>query len=284
MINLQNIHFGYPKKDTLFYDLNLQLVPGHIYGLLGKNGAGKTTLLKVISGLCFPNSGEAIVSGKQTVFRYPDILQKIYFVTEEIHVLNSTIQNYVNTYSDFYPHFNHEQFAYYLHEFEITDMRADMNKLSHGQRKKVVISFALAANTEILIMDEPTNGLDIPSKSIFRRVLASAAHEDCLIIISTHQIKDLHSLIDFIVILDNGEILFNERTEKITEKISFKYSEKEIDKENVLYSENTIHGYSIVTKNEYHEDSKLDIELLFNAVIMNKNKIKEIFNYEKTLL
>ncbi len=276
-IQLKNLHFGYSKKNKLFENLNLNLFPGHIYGLLGKNGAGKTTLLKIMAGLCFPKQGESLIFNKQSQYRYPDILEKIYFLPEEIFIPHLQIKSYVKNYAAFYPKFNHDQFIHYLEEFEITDQETYLDKISHGQKKKVVMSFALATNTDILFMDEPTNGLDIPSKSIFRRIMASAADENRVIIISTHQVRDLHSLIDSIIILDNGEIILNEPNEKITEKLRFKLHDDSDREESVIYKEETLQGIWIVKENLEKIDSKLDIELLFNAMVSDKKRIKEIF-------
>ncbi len=194
--------------------------------------------------------------------------------------LRSVQKDFVKVYMPFYPEFSHEQFTHYLQEFEIESQDLQMQKLSHGQKKKILISFALATNTKILFMDEPTNGLDIPSKSIFRRLMASGVDESRLVIISTHQVRDLHSLIDAIVILENGKILLNNSAEEITQKLVFKAMDEPLQDESVLYSEDNIRGSLIVAENRHNEDSKLDLELLFNATIANKEKIKEIFNYK----
>ncbi len=277
MINLTNIHFGYSKKRMLFSELNLNLTPGHIYGLLGKNGAGKTTLLKIISGLLFSQNGTSNVMGKRPELRDPDILKEIYFLPEEMYIPHLKIRNYAKVYSPFYPSFSMEEFNKYLDEFEVNDREQYADKLSHGQQKKLLISFALATNTRILLLDEPTNGLDIPSKSIFRRVMASSTNEDRLVIISTHQVRDLHSLIDSVIILDNGEIIFNQPSEIITEKLVFKVEDNDVDLKSVLYSEDNVRGLLVVKENSEHLESKLDIELLFNAIVANKKRIKEIF-------
>lgn len=278
MITLENINFGYKKQNMLFNELNLNLSAGHIYGLLGKNGAGKTTLLKIMSGLLFAKGGNAETLGYNPAYRKVEMLRDIYFLTEEMYIPPLKIKDYVRVYAPFYPDFSHEQFAHYLQEFEIESQELQMPKLSHGQKKKILICFALATNTKILFMDEPTNGLDIPSKSIFRRLMALAVDESRLVIISTHQVRDLHSLIDAIVILENGKILLNNSAEEITQKLVFKSVDDPLQDESVLYSEDNIRGSLIVAENKNNEDSKLDLELLFNATIANKQKIKDIFN------
>lgn len=277
MIQLQNIQFGYTKNRNIFDDVSLTMEAGHIYGLLGKNGAGKTTLLKIMSGLRFPTSGTATILNENAIWRKSEVLQDIYFLQEEMYVPHLKIEQFEKAFSPFYPNFNHEQFNEYLREFELDKEFGFLDKLSHGQKKKTLIAFALATNTQILIMDEPTNGLDIPSKSTFRRLMASAADETRLVIISTHQVRDLHSLIDMVAILDNGRMVLNASTYEITEKLLFDVDNTKTTEGAVLYTEESPRGAYQVKENVHHIDSNLDLELLFNAAMNNKNAIINLF-------
>lgn len=277
MIQLQNIQFGYTKNRNIFDDVSLTMEAGHIYGLLGKNGAGKTTLLKIMSGLRFPTSGTATILNENAIWRKSEVLQDIYFLQEEMYVPHLKIEQFEKAFSPFYPNFNHEQFNEYLREFELDKEFGYLDKLSHGQKKKTLIAFALATNTQILIMDEPTNGLDIPSKSTFRRLMASAADETRLVIISTHQVRDLHSLIDMVAILDNGRMVLNASTYEITQKLLFDVEDTKTTEGTLLYSEDTPRGAYQVKENVNHLDSNLDLELLFNATMMNKKAIANLF-------
>lgn len=281
MIQLQNINFSYSKDRMLFNNLNLSLEGGHVYGLFGKNGAGKTTLLKIMSGLRFIQSGNVTTLGENAALRKAEMMKDIYFLQEEVFVPALSIRNFVKCYAPFYENFDKEQFEEYLHLFEIESQEDKLTALSHGQRKKVIISFALATNTKILLMDEPTNGLDIPSKAAFRKIMSMAANDERLILISTHQVRDLHSLIDAVVILDNGHILLNAMAEEITDKLCFKILDENGTDEPILYREDNIRGDIVVTENIHHIETNLDIELLFNAVMMNKNRINELFNAQK---
>jgi len=197
---------------------------------------------------------------------------------EELPQLPLSIKNYEEVYAPFYPNFSAEQFNSYLKEFEIDDKKAMLNKLSHGQKKKVFVSFGLATNTKLLLMDEPTNGLDIPSKGQFRRMVATAVDESRCLIISTHQVRDLDSLIDSIMIMDGHEIVFNEPNENITKKLLFKVVDHNDTDESVIYSEESMRGLYQVRENTTGEESKLDIELLFNAVFTDKKRIMNLFN------
>lgn len=140
-----------------------------------------------------------------------------------------------------------------------------------------MISFALATNTRLLIMDEPTNGLDIPSKSIFRKLLAQAATAERLVILSTHQVRDLHSLIDAVVILEQGKILLNASTEKISEKLVFQKGNEAALSNEIIYSEVNAGVKNIVAENTACSESQVDLELLFNAVLANQEKILKLF-------
>lgn len=277
MIQLEIIQFGYVPSRKIFEDVSLRMEPGHIYGLLGRNGAGKTTLLKIMSGLRFATDGKAIILGANAYDRQAEVLQNLYFLQEEMFVPHMTIVNYAKAYAPFYPNFSQTQFCEYLLALELDKEFGYMDKLSHGQKKKVLIAFALATNTKVLIMDEPTNGLDIPSKSTFRKLMASAADESRLVIISTHQVRDLHSLIDMVAILDNGRILLNASTDEITDKLLFDVDDIKSAEGDLLYAEDSPRGVYQVKENIHHLDCSLDLELLFNAAMNNKQAITNLF-------
>jgi ABC-2 type transport system ATP-binding protein len=276
MIQINNLSFGYKRKKLLYRDVSLTLTPGSIYGLLGKNGAGKSTLLKNFTGLLFPTDGHILVNGYIPKKRSPAFLQTIYFIPEEVYVPALTISRYKNLFAPFYPLFNEEQFYSYLEQLDVQDT-GKLNTLSFGQQKKFIIAFALACNTKILLLDEPTNGLDIPSKIKFRKLISSVFTEDKMIFISTHQIRDLDNLIDRVVIVDNGELLLHASTTEIADKLCFK-NVGELPADIVLYAEPSLKGYAVVMENKSGEDSKVNLEYLFNAVTENPVKTKSIFH------
>ncbi|MDR2956526.1 MAG: ABC transporter ATP-binding protein [Prevotella sp.] len=274
MIKINDLSFYYNKKRPVFENVSFDIKSG-IYGLLGENGVGKTTLLHIISGLCFPKKGSCKVFDNESCFRSPDMLRQLFFLPEEFQAPLLLIEDFIKANSVFYPNFSKEQFYRYLSEFQI-EIDRKMSELSYGQRKKVMIAFGLALNTPVTLLDEPTNGLDIPSKSQFRKIIASAYDEQRCIIISTHQVRDLESLIDPIIILDRNQVLLNNSVEEITRKLLFSYSSSK--PEDTLYCEQTMQGYTSVMVNEYGVESTLNIEALFNTVVNNREKIKELFN------
>ncbi|MBU4445117.1 ABC transporter ATP-binding protein [bacterium] len=279
MIKMTDLTFAYKNKPPLFSELNLQISDGNIYGLLGKNGAGKTTLLKIICGLLFPQKGTCSVLAFAPSGRIPEMLQEIYFIPEEIYTPPLKISEYLKLYAPFYPRFDHQSFGQYIKTFDLP--RNDrLTSLSYGQKKKFLVAFGLATNCRLLILDEPTNGLDIPSKSQFRKLLAASLSEDRIIIISTHQVRDIGNLIDPIIILDGGNVIFNQSIDDISRKLAVRLQKTEPGKDDVLYSEKTLGGYVVIDENRGESESNLDIELLFNAVINNQQRMGELFTRE----
>lgn len=274
MITIKDLTFYYNKKRPIFDNVSFDMKSG-IYGLLGENGVGKTTLLHMISGLRFPKRGSCKVDIYETCYRNPNMLQKLFFLPEEYQAPALSIDNFVKLNASFYPNFSEEQFRKYLGEFHVESDRK-MTDLSFGQKKKAFIAYALALNTPITLLDEPTNGLDIPSKSQFRKIISSAFSDDKIILISTHQVRDLESLIDPIIILDRNQVLLNNSVEEITRKLKFTHS-MTVPQE-YLYCEQTMQGYMSVSFNTNGDESTLNIEALFNAVVTNKAKFRELFN------
>ncbi len=276
MIHLDRVSFGYSRKKLLFEDLSLHLAPGHIYGLLGKNGAGKSSLLRNMVGLLFPNSGSIRVAGFEPRKRQPAFLQEVFFIPEEIYLPSVTITQYIRTVSPFYPRFNEAQLRYYLKEFDVP-AESRLTALSYGQKKKALIAFGLATNTKALMMDEPTNGLDIPSKSQFRKLVTSALEADRIMLISTHQVRDLDNLIDSVIIMDEREILLNHSLEGVSERLRFGTMVDAEDDRRVLYAEPSLRGYSVVMENPEREESRVDLEKLFSAVMHQPDRIRQLF-------
>jgi ABC-2 type transport system ATP-binding protein len=278
MIEIRNLSFGY-RKEKLFSGLELQLTPGNIHGLLGKNGVGKTTLLKLISGLRYPQDGECLVWNHASQRRLPVMLEDLYLIPEEFFLPSVNIRAYERMYGPFYPRFDREALAEYVEEFDL-DVHKKLTELSYGQKKKFLLAFGIATNCRLFLLDEPTNGLDIPSKSQFRRILATALTDDRIIIISTHQVRDMENLIDDIIILEDGKIVFNQNIHDISRHLSFQMDHEPSRAEDALYSEKVLGGYMVVRKNTTGEESKIELEILFNAVIAKGEKINGLFPRE----
>ncbi len=274
MIEIKSLSFGYPHKPLLFKDLNLQLAQGHIYGLLGKNGAGKSTLLKNMTGLAFPVKGSCLYNAINVANRPVSVLQDIYFIAEELFMPHLTPVQFVANTAGFYPQFSQSDFYHYLKALDV-DIDSVMDKQSYGQQKKAMIAFGLATNTGLLIMDEPTNGLDIPSKIQFRKLIASVLTEDRCIVISTHQVRDLDSLIDTLLVLHDREIAVNQSLDEIASRLTFGVY-PDVKDLPVIYEEEAMRGKNAILRNTTGKFSKVDLELLFNAIISGNKQVLEI--------
>ena len=274
MVRIDDLSFYYRKGIPIFNNVSFRMQSG-IYGLLGENGVGKSTLLRIISGLQFPKSGYCEVLGDESYKRLPRMYSNLFFLPEEFELPAMSAKDYAKTTGKFYQNFVFGQFENYLNEFQL-DKNQKLTEMSYGQKKKTMISFALSTNTSILLLDEPTNGLDIPSKTKFRQMIASASNDDKCIIISTHQVRDLESLIDPIIILDRNQVVLNNSVEEISRKLYFGSSETM--PENALYVEKTMTGYAFVALNNTGKESTLNLEFLFNAAVHNKAAFRRLFN------
>ncbi len=274
MITTKALSFGYSAKKRVLNDISLELGEGHIHGLLGCNGIGKTTLLKLACGIMRPDEGEVLVDGVNPMTHRPENFSELMIIPEEFDLPNISLERYAKVTSCFYPRFDMGQMRGYCEVLNVNPMER-LHSMSMGQRKKAYIAFALACNVRMLLMDEPTNGLDIPSKSVFRRLLAGYVDDNRMVVISTHQVADVESLLDNIVILDAKGVALSATTAEICQRLKFGKAE-EGDK--VIYSERTISGDMAVALNERDEESQLSIELLFNAASANRDAIRAIFN------
>ena len=271
MIEVKNLVFNYPgNKHKVFDGLNLTLKENRIYGLLGKNGMGKSTLLYLIAGLLRPKKGNVCVDGIEAKERRPEMLREIYVVPEEYNLPNLTLKQYVKIHQDFYPRFSEEILMNCLRDFE---MQPDVNfkHLSMGQKKKIYMSFAVASCCQLLLMDEPTNGLDIPSKALFRKVIAGNLPADSSLIISTHQVHDVEQLLTHVFILNNSEMLVNASVEDIAKEYEFSYRNSNEMDSSVLYAEPSLQGNAVIARRKPDSpETTINLELLFNAATLGK--------------
>lgn len=277
MITLENVTFGYKRKRPLFDHFSYNLVQGGIYGLLGRNGAGKSTLLYLMSGLLLPQAGRVCFRGVEVSKRLPQTLADLFVVPEEFMLPSVKLSDFVRLHGGFYPRFSEEDFRRYLRLFE---MEGDwhLGGMSMGQKKKVFISFALAANTSLLLMDEPTNGLDILGKSQFRKLMAVGMSEERTLVISTHQVKDIERLLDRVAILDGSRMLFDESVERICRKLYFTETDDRSEVERALAAVPSVRGTRVMLPNTEGRESDLNLELLFNGTLEHPAEVTALFH------
>lgn len=274
MIEIKDLAFSYGKTPIL-KSITTTLEEGRIYGLLGENGVGKTTLLTLLCGLKKVCSGSITTDGENPFDRTPTLLQNQFYLPDEVLPVTMKAECFAKERGAFWPDYDYSKFLEIMKEFE-NDPAKKMNQMSAGQLKKTYISLALACGCKYIFMDEPTNGLDIPSKTQFRSAIMKYTSDDSTIVISTHQVRDLENIIDPIIILDRQDVLLNASVEEITSKLYFDYG-TQLHPES-LYSEQLPGGFIQVYPNTTGEDSKINVEALFNAVHKNKELIKGMFS------
>ena len=278
MLQVENISFSYRRgKKEVLSDFSLSLEKGRVYGLLGKNGAGKSTLLYLMSGLLTPKHGKVMYHDTDVRRRLPITLQDMFLVPEEFELPPISLVSYIELNGNFYPRFSKEDMVKYLHFFEM-DLDTDLGALSMGQKKKVFMSFALATNTSLLLMDEPTNGLDIPGKSQFRKFIASGMSDDKTIVISTHQVRDIDKVLDHVLIMDNSHVLLDQSITSICDKLLFVESDDRELAKTALYTLPSVQGNLLLLPNTENEESEINLELLFGATLAMPDKIVEMFH------
>ena len=274
MITIKKLGFSY-DTNVVLKDISMELQEGKIYGLLGENGVGKTTLLTLLAGLKDTDAGTLEIDGQIPYDRKPSFLANIYYLPDEVPAPRRRAIDFARDHGQYWTNFSIQKFSEIMNVFD-NDENQRMDHMSYGQLKKTFISFALACNTKYLFMDEPTNGLDIPSKAQFRKAVSKYTSDESTLLISTHQARDLEAIIDPIIILDRRDVLLNASLDEIANKLFFDYS-SEADP-TALYQEMVPGGNIQVLRNTTGAESKVNIEALFNAVLLHKNEIKEMFN------
>ena len=272
MIQIQNLSYKYSgASENVFDGLSLEFGEGRIYGLLGRNGVGKSTLLYLMSGLLMPRQGRVLIDGQEPRLRQPSLLEEVCFVPDEFALPGISLSQYVKFYGRMYPRFSQEVFDDCLRDFEMTDVKR-LGELSLGQKKRVMVSFALATRCSVLLMDEPTNGLDIPAKNLFRKLVARHMADDQTIIVSTHQVHDVDALLDHIVIMGRASdaILLNASIADLQARYAFQYRSMNEPCDDALYFEPTPQGRAVIVTNRAGEETTVNLELLFNAVVKGK--------------
>ena len=280
MFTINQLSFGYNKRTgNLFQDFSLELNAGNVYGLLGKNGAGKSTLIYLMTGLLTPQAGEVLFDGENVRNRLPKTMSDIFLVPEEFELPNLTLQKYVDINATFYPRFSMEDMQRYLDIFEMGGMMdVKLNSLSMGQKKKVFMAFAFATNTRALIMDEPTNGLDIPSKSQFRKLVTTSMSDDKMMLISTHQVRDISDILDHVTIIDQSRVLLNTSFADVMSRLAFRPMR---EGDQPIFVQQSAMGSLVAVPARDGEETKVDLEMLFNATLQNPEAINQLFTTQK---
>lgn len=279
MITLDNLTYGYRKGITAIDSVSTQISSG-MYLLLGENGAGKTTLLKLLAGLLFPRSGQCLIDGTAAGKRDPETMAKLFFLGDNMTYPAQTINIMARIHAPFYPNFSEERLKENLSMF---GMNGDekLQNLSLGNRHKAQVAYALSLGAEILLMDEPTNGLDITSKQILAHMISQCISEDQTLIVSTHNVDNFPNLYDGVIVMSQGHMLLNAPTWQITERVTFRGNM--MPPEAPLYMEQHFGLYRSIEPNTDESETTIDYTLLYNGLMSpNRDKILEHLTNQNT--
>lgn len=279
MLSFENVTYGYNKNRPVVKDLSFSIGSGSICGLLGRNGAGKTTILYLICGLLRPHAGKIICDGFNPVLRQASFLRDVFLVPEEFRTPDVSLGEYIAVNAPFYPKFSMEDMLEYLRIFDL-DANLHLAKVSMGQKKKAMLSFALACNTKLLILDEPTNGLDISSKRSFRQAVTRGMTDERTIIISTHQVYDVDKILDHVIITDNDGILLDSPLFDISNRLRFTYTNDPVRSNSALLSLQVPGGWNIIelTAGNESDETEVNLESLFELVTGHRDVSNRIFS------
>ncbi len=280
MLKVENITFRYSRRRPPVLDnFSMEIGLGKVVGLLGPNGAGKSTLLYLISGALTPGSGIVTFDGRDTRRRYPSVLSDIFIVPEELSLPQLSVNEFVKVNSVFYPRFSESELKSHFDMFDI-DPAMKFGAMSMGQKKKAYMSFALSCNTSLVLMDEPTNGLDIPGKSVFRRFIASNMSEERTIVISTHQVRDIDKILDHVIIIDNRQVLFDRPVGEIMERLRFLTTNDRDILDKALYSQPNVGGANVIVSDPDIDETDVNLESLFGLALSNPHLLNLQFEQE----
>lgn len=277
MIAIDDLHFGYGRS-ALYQGFSAQVRQPGIYGIFGRNGSGKSTLLKLLCGLLTPWGGQVQVLGQVPRQRAADFLASVCLVPEEFHLPDLTPDQLADTQGVFYPRFSQALFGAYLSELEVPTA-SRFEAMSLGQKKKAAIAFALATGTPLLLMDEPTNGLDIVGRGQFRRLMQRPEHAERTVLISTHQAHDLESILSHIWFIDQGQLALSARMADLAGVLRTGVANDALDlpmAQGLLYQERIGQQIAYVALRSGSDaqtpaDGAVQLELLYKALSLNRD-------------
>jgi ABC-2 type transport system ATP-binding protein len=277
MILVNNIRYRYPRGALVYNNFSFTLKENAVYGLFGKNGEGKSTLLKLLAGLIFPQQGSIEVDGFIPGERSPAFLEDIFYLSEEFTAPALKGELFCRRYAPFYRNFSLQFYKRCLNAFNVSETLM-LSALSFGQRKKFFIAFALAAGCRYLFLDEPTNGLDIPSKAVFRTLLLERFKKNNFItLVSTHQAHDLEGVVSAFIMLDSNKIISNNNLDVFYE--SFHIEQHGEKPAAALYAELKADGYRCLMPGRAADSlGRPDLETLFNALLVNGEAVRQALN------
>ncbi len=215
ILNIKNLAKSFGRKKVL-ENFNMTLQKGKVHGLIGKNGEGKTTLARMIMGIIPSNEGEIIYKDQNIGFKKTTYKKEIGYIPEDSFLYSwMTIKDLLDFNSSFYPKWNQKKADEILEKFSL-DKKQRIKTLSRGMKLKLGLIVALAAEPELLILDDPTSGIDVPTRQDFLRgIIRELSEAGTTILFSTHLVHELERIVDHLSILSEGHLILDENYQQI---------------------------------------------------------------------
>lgn len=265
MLELRRISYSYRKDDYALKNATAAIGPG-ISLVIGPNGAGKTTLFRILAGMLVPQSGLSTFEDVSTSEELPSLRERIFYLPDDAVMPQTTINEMARRHGVFYPTFSAERLSDNLAAFDM-DGNEKLSGMSTGMRKKANVAYALSLGVDLLLLDEPANGLDISSQKTLNKLIARNISDNGYIIIATHMIYEMRNMFDNVVVLDKGRVVLSGSTDSILTRWAFVVSDTRPT--NALYSEQNIDGYHSVVPNTDGIRSSIDFTLLYSMLCTN---------------
>ena len=196
-------------------NVNIQLQPGRVVGLLGPNGSGKTTLIKLANGLLTPSEGQVLIYGQRPG---PATKALVSYLPDKLHLPEwMSAEQLINMYADFYADFDREKACEMLARLDLSS-RKKLSQMSKGTKEKVQLILTMSRKAKLYLLDEPIGGVDPATRDYILDTIIRNYDPDAVVMISTHLISDVENVLDEVIFVNQGKILLQSGVDEIREK------------------------------------------------------------------
>ena len=272
ILRAEGLTYRYERGQDLLRGIDLTIGEGGITALCAPNGEGKTTLLKLIAGLRFPRAGKLEVLGHDPAHRPLDLQQRMYFLATEPYFPDWSSRRIGDHYGRLYPNFDEGLFLDTLDTFGL-DPDRPLRKVSFGQKRRAQLSLALATRTQLLLLDEPTTGLDIEGKEQFRRALVAGTEAGQTVLLATHLLEEISPVIDNLLILRNGRTDTHVDLMAARDYLSFNVVTQQPPYSDTGYHRRIPGGWLTIHADGRPSGAEFHLESLYLALVSGKVKL-----------
>ena len=267
--------------------VNMHVGRGEIYGLVGPNGAGKSTLLRHLTGVYRPDGGEVLIDG-ENVYENKKVKEKIAYIPDELfYFMQADTMEMKRFYEGIYPEFDSKLFYRMQEFFPTIDVKRNIRRLSKGMQKQVAFWLAICCKPELMILDEPVDGLDpVMRRQVWSILMSEVAERKMTVLVSSHNLRELEDTCDHVGIMHHGKIMIERSLSDLQGNISKIQVACESgvpklpDSFEVLHMANTGRVYTLIVKGDPKEAERALVADRPTLVDVLPLTLEEIFIYE----